>query len=124
MPDNGCILVGHCQQTVMCPLPGAVLSTTLIGSEYIWSNAFFQRSKHCGFRAPALPQFDELLQDADSTLLSPIAVTSSINFYRHFYRLHSITVCLIELISSTYRAAQDVDGKLFCTRMYTDQLTN
>ena len=74
----------------MPPVRGAVLSSTLIGSE---SNAFFQRSKRCGFCAPDLPRFVELLEDADSTLFeksSPTAVTSSINFYRHFRRIHCI----------------------------------
>jgi len=56
--------------------------------------------KRCGFCAPNLPQFDELQEDADSTVFSKnhhrqrqlsTAVTSSINFYRHFRRLHNIT---------------------------------
>jgi len=33
-------------------------------------------------------------------------VTTCINFYRHFRRLHRTIVCVVELISSAYRTAQ------------------
>ena len=38
--------------------------------------AFLQRSKRCGFFPPDLSRFDELLEDADSTLFHKVAVDS------------------------------------------------
>ena len=39
-------------------------------------DAFLQRSKRCGFCPPDLPRFDELLEDADSTLFHKVAADS------------------------------------------------
>jgi len=49
----------------MCHVRGAVLSLTLIGSE---STRSCKCSKWCGFCVLDLPQFDDLLEDVDSTL--------------------------------------------------------
>jgi len=39
-------------------------------------DAFLQRSKRCGFCPPYLSRFDELLEDADSTLFHKVAADS------------------------------------------------
>jgi len=39
-------------------------------------DAFLQRSKRCGFCPPDLSWFDELLEDADSTLFHKVAADS------------------------------------------------
>ena len=40
-------------------------------------DAFLQRSKRCGFCPPDLSRFDELLEDADSSFISPLTVVVS-----------------------------------------------
>ena len=71
--SSGCILVGHRRQCVLCVerfcLPH-------------WSEApkrvdsFLQWSTRCGFCPPDLSRFDELLEDADSTLFHKVAADS------------------------------------------------
>ena len=99
-----CIPVGHRRQTAIC-----VSCVERFRLQH-WServDAFLQRSKRCGFCPPDLSRFDELPEDADSTLFHKVTtmtvVMSCISFYRHFRRPHRTIVCVIELISSACR---------------------
>jgi len=86
---------------------GAVLSPTLIGSASTHScsevNAVDSVRRTCRgltnyWKTPTLLCLKKSLLTV---------VTYCINFYRHFHRLHRTIVCVIELISSAYRTAQD-----------------
>jgi len=65
----------------------SVIVSKLLYASYAWSgfvshsdrkrvDAFLQRSKRCGFCPPDLSRFDELLEDADSTLFHKVAADS------------------------------------------------
>jgi len=92
----------------MRPVRGAVLSPTLIESESMRSRSAVNAAASARRICRNSTNYVKMQTQLCSEKSSPTAVTSSINFYRHFRRLRSITVCAIELISSVYRTAQGV----------------
>jgi len=90
----------------MRPVRGAVLSLTLIGSTLTHSCSVVNAVDSVRRTGRGLTNYLKTLTLLCLIKSSLTVVTSCINFYRHFRRLHRTIDCVIVLISSAYRTAQ------------------